>query len=57
MGNACDGGRDLDGTEPTEYCDSRFFEGCDMGRDSVVRRDGVDVVVMGGRAVVLAGTD
>lgn len=49
MGNMCDCGRDLEGTELAEYCDSRCLEACDMGRGRVLRREGVDVV-NGGKA-------
>lgn len=49
MGNRYDGGRDREGIEPVEYCDSRFLEACDMGRGSVLRREGGDVM-RGGRA-------
>lgn len=45
-------GRDRVGTEATEYCESLFFEACDMGRESVVRRAGV--VAIGGRVAVAA---
>lgn len=49
MGKTCEGGRDLDGIEPVEYCDSRFLEACDIGRGSVLRREGFDVI-SGGKA-------
>jgi len=41
-------GRDLGGIEPVEYCDSLFLDACDIGRGSVVRRAGGDVI-KGGR--------
>jgi hypothetical protein len=44
MGSMCDCGRDLDGTELAEYCESLFLEACDTGRGRLLRRDGVDVV-------------
>ena len=44
----CDGGRDRDGIELVEYCDKRFLDACDMGRGSVLRRDGGEVI-NGGR--------
>jgi hypothetical protein len=44
MGNMWDGGRDLEGAEPVEYCESRFFEACDIGLGRVDRRVGGDVM-------------
>ena len=44
----CEGGRDLECTEPAEYCDRRFLDACDSGRGSVLRRGGGDVI-SGGR--------
>lgn len=62
MANMLEGGRDLDGTEPTEYCESRLLDACDIGRgrdaDCVggdATRGGIsrasDVVVSSGFAV------
>lgn len=48
MGNTWEGGRDLEGTEWFEYCDSLFLEACEMGRCRVDRRAGGDVM-SGGR--------
>lgn len=45
----CEPGRDLEGTDPVEYCDSRPLEACDIGRARLLRREGVEVV-NGGRA-------
>lgn len=46
----CEGGRDLEGTEPTEYCDSRLLDACDSGREKAFDDcDGGDVT-RGGRA-------
>jgi hypothetical protein len=40
----CDGGRDLEGIELTEYCDNLFFDACEVGRCRVDRREGGDVI-------------
>ena len=32
IGNMCEGGRDLEGTEWVEYCDSRFLDAYEFGR-------------------------
>lgn len=40
----CDGGRDLEGMEFTEYCDNLFFDACEVGRCRLVRREGGDVI-------------
>lgn len=37
-------GRDRDGTEPVEYCDSRFLEAWDIGRGTADRRAGGEVI-------------
>lgn len=37
-----DGGRDLEGTEPTEYCESRLLDACDIGRGRDVDCEGGD---------------
>ena len=39
-----DGGRDLDGIGPVEYCDNLFLEACDIGRGNVDLREGGDVM-------------
>lgn len=44
IGKVWDCGRDRDGTEPTEYCESLFLEACDMGRARLLLRNGADVV-------------
>ncbi|KAF7561825.1 hypothetical protein G7046_g2309 [Stylonectria norvegica] len=44
MGNTWEVGRDLEGSEPVEYCDSLFLEACDIGRDRVLLRDCGDVI-------------
>lgn len=47
----CEGGRDLEGTEPVvEYCDRRFLEACDIGRGRLLLRGAGDDVINGGRA-------
>lgn len=43
-GKTWEGGRDLDGIEPVEYCDSLFLEACDIGRGSVDLREGGEVI-------------
>lgn len=48
MGNTWEGGRDLEGTEWVEYCESLFFDACEFGRCKVERREGGDVT-SGGR--------
>lgn len=40
----CDGGRDLEGIEFTEYCDNLFFDACEVGLCRVDRREGGDVI-------------
>jgi hypothetical protein len=40
----CEGGRDLEGTEWFEYCDSRFLDAYEFGRCKVDRRAGGDVI-------------
>ena len=42
MGKTWDTGRDRGGMEPVEYCDSLFFDACDIGRERLVRRTGGD---------------
>lgn len=50
MGKTCDGGRDLVGMElAVEYCDKRFLETCDIGRERLLLRAGGEVI-SGGRA-------
>lgn len=49
MANMLEGGRDLEGTEPTEYCDSRLLDACDIGRVRDVDCDGGDATC-GGRS-------
>lgn len=44
MGKRNEAGRDRDGTEPVEYCDSRFFEARDIGRGATDRRAGGEVI-------------
>jgi hypothetical protein len=39
----CEAGRDLEGTDPDEYCDNRLLEACDIGRGILLRREGVEV--------------
>jgi hypothetical protein len=50
MGKICDGGRDLDGADWFEYCDSLFFEACEDGRCRFDLRAGgeVSMAVKGG---------
>ncbi|KHN96825.1 uncharacterized protein MAM_05381 [Metarhizium album ARSEF 1941] len=48
MGIMWEPGRDLEGTDPDEYCDSRLLEACDIGRERLLRREGVDVEVANG---------
>jgi hypothetical protein len=48
MGKIWEGGRERDGTELVEYWERRFLEACDIGRGSVLRRVGGDVI-NGGR--------
>ena len=45
-GNMCDGGRDLEGPEAFEYCESLFLEAWDSGRcrPAVPLRIGEDVI-------------
>lgn len=38
MGNTCDGGRERDMPDMVEYCESLFFEACDVERCIVGRR-------------------
>ena len=46
----CEAGRDLEGMElAVEYCDKRFLETCDIGRDRLLLRAGGEVM-SGGRA-------
>lgn len=49
MGNMWEVGRDLEGTEPTEYWERRFLDACDIGRCRVLRREEGEVM-SGGRA-------
>jgi hypothetical protein len=44
MGKIWDGGRDRDGPEPVEYCDSRCLDAWDIGRGSVLLRAGGEVI-------------
>jgi hypothetical protein len=41
----CDGGRDLEGAEWVEYCDSLCLEACEVGRANVVLREGGEVTI------------
>lgn len=41
MGKMWEGGRDLDGIEAVEYCDSRLLKACDIGRGNVSVEGGV----------------
>ena len=50
MGNTFETGRDLEGIEPVEYWESLFLEAYDIGRESVLRRDGGEVIEGGGGA-------
>ena len=47
MGKICEGGRDLEGTEPTEYCESRLLDACDSGRARAFDCECGDVRVAG----------
>ena len=40
----CDGGRDLEGAEYVEYCDSLPLDACEVGRCKFDRRAGGDVI-------------
>lgn len=48
MGKTFETGRDLEGIEPVEYWESLFLEAYDIGRESVLRRDGGEVIDGGG---------
>ena len=43
-GNMWDGGRDLEGPDVFEYCESLFFEAWERGRCKFVRRTTGDVI-------------
>lgn len=50
MGNTWDGGLEREYPDTVEYCDILFFDACDVGLCSVVRRaDCGGEVISGGR--------
>jgi hypothetical protein len=47
MGKMWEGGRDLDGNDPVEYCDSRCLEAKDIGRGCALGGEVVEVISEG----------